>query len=173
MDQRFQSVEEVIRTTTDIVSASEADGVEPAPLKGAVQRRKLTEKADVCHIAAELSKSINADNDIEQLLAEQLAAAHRLAMSFAARSVLHAQNSEFAHLSGIARVTNAQEATRFAGASARMVLAFNDGLRTLQRMRSGGRQTVVVQHVTVADGAQAIVTGSVNAQDREGGVGNS
>ncbi len=37
---------------------------------------------------------------------------------------------------------------------------FQDGLLTLQRLRTGGNQTVTVQHVNVAAGAQAVI-GSV------------
>ena len=48
--------------------------------------------------------------------------------------------------------------------------AFNKLARTfamqmeaLKRYRTGGQQTVVVQHVTVSDGGQAIVGGTVTA----------
>ncbi len=37
----------------------------------------------------------------------------------------------------------------------------------LDRLRNGGRQTVVVQHVNVAEGGQALVAGKM---DREGGA---
>ena len=33
------------------------------------------------------------------------------------------------------------------------------GCLTLQRMKTGGKQTVVVQHVTVSQGGQAVVEG--------------
>ena len=36
---------------------------------------------------------------------------------------------------------------------------------TLQKLRTGGRQTVVVQHVNVADGGQAVI-GTVNSPGR-------
>jgi hypothetical protein len=39
---------------------------------------------------------------------------------------------------------------------------FQDGLLTLQRLRTGGNQTVTVQHVNVAPGGQAVI-GNVQA----------
>ncbi len=35
---------------------------------------------------------------------------------------------------------------------------------TLQKIRSGGQQTVVVQHVNVGDGGQAMVAGQVKVR---------
>ena len=37
---------------------------------------------------------------------------------------------------------------------------------TPQRLRSGGQQTVVVQHVQVSEGGQAIVAGEIKAGGR-------
>jgi hypothetical protein len=48
-----------------------------------------------------------------------------------------------------------------AGAAARMMKTFQRGALTLERLRNGGRQTVVVQHVAVGDGGQAVVAGAV------------
>jgi hypothetical protein len=49
-------------------------------------------------------------------------------------------------------------------AIARMNGTFQSGMLALQKMRSGGQQTVRVvhQHVTVTDGAQAVVAGEMN-----------
>jgi len=38
---------------------------------------------------------------------------------------------------------------------------FQQGIITVQRMRSGGQQVVTVQHVQVNEGGQAIVAGKV------------
>ena len=55
------------------------------------------------------------------------------------------------------------QVTRLAGATARMMTAFQQGLVTLQRLRTGGQQVVTVQHVEVRDGGQAIVAGRMKA----------
>jgi hypothetical protein len=47
-----------------------------------------------------------------------------------------------------------------------MMAAYQDGLLCLQRLRTGGKQTVVVQHVQVSDGGQAVIAGSMKAGDR-------
>ena len=54
------------------------------------------------------------------------------------------------------------QATRLAGATARMMGAFQQGLLTLQRLRTGGTQRVIVQHVNVNEGGQAVVAGEVS-----------
>ena len=53
------------------------------------------------------------------------------------------------------------EAARLAGSITRLMMAFQGGATTLQRLRTGGRQVVTVQHVNVAPGGQAIVAGEV------------
>jgi hypothetical protein len=53
------------------------------------------------------------------------------------------------------------EAARCAAASARLMEAFGRGMLTLERLRNGGRQTVVVQHVAVGDGGKAVVAGAL------------
>src|SRR5262245_25534436 len=50
-------------------------------------------------------------------------------------------------------------ACRLAGAMARMMATFQQGVIVLERKRSGGVQRVQVQHVTVADGGQAVIAG--------------
>jgi hypothetical protein len=63
------------------------------------------------------------------------------------------------------------EAGRMMNASARMMESFQHGLLTIQKVRSGGRQTVVVQHVNVGDGGQAMVAGQVKVRGKKDGRG--
>ena len=53
------------------------------------------------------------------------------------------------------------QGTRLAGAIARMSGSYQSGMTTMQRLRSGGTQRVIVQHVTVTEGGQAVVAGQV------------
>jgi hypothetical protein len=58
------------------------------------------------------------------------------------------------------------EVWRLANSIARMEATYQSGLMTLQRLRSGGRQEVVVKHLQmteVRDGGQAIVAGVAGA----------
>ena len=63
------------------------------------------------------------------------------------------------------------EAGRMMNASARMMESFQHGLLTIQKVRSGGWQTVVVQHVNVGEGGQAMVAGQVKVRAKKDGRG--
>jgi hypothetical protein len=95
------------------------------------------------------------------MLAHQMATAHHLAMTMAAKA-----NDFAGGIKSWDTTTRQQvqsiEAARMAGAAARMMETYQRGLLTLERLRNGGRQTVVVQHVAVGDGGQAVVAGTMN-----------
>ncbi len=68
------------------------------------------------------------------------------------------------------------ETCRLAGTVTRMMNTYQQGLVTLQKLRTGGQQQVMVQHqyvTKVKDGGQAIVAGAVKTrgggQKRKGG----
>ena len=61
--------------------------------------------------------------------------------------------------------------TRLAGAASRLMVAYQQGLVTLDRLRAGGKQTIIVQHVQVNDGGQAVVAGKVKPRAKGGGRG--
>jgi hypothetical protein len=61
------------------------------------------------------------------------------------------------------------ETCRLAGTATRMMATFQQGAATLQRLRTGGTQRVVVEHmqqVTVEEGGQAVVAGNVEQRRR-------
>lgn len=106
----------------------------------------------VAESAVDAAQSIQAQNSLEKMLAHQMAAAHRIAMKMMGASV---------------RVSNYPvEMARLSNAAARMMQVFQEGLLTLQRIRTGGKQTVVVQHVQVSDGGQAVIAGSMKSGRR-------
>jgi hypothetical protein len=99
-----------------------------------------------------------ATNSLEKMLCHQVAAAHHVAMRMLGDAV-----------GPIAlRPMEPVEQVRLANAAARMMDVFQAGLLTLQRLRTGGRQEVVVQHVQVNEGGQAVVAGSIKTQKRRG-----
>ena len=53
------------------------------------------------------------------------------------------------------------ETARLINASARMMAMYQQGLLSLHRLRTGGKQTVTVQHVNVGSGGQAVVAGNL------------
>jgi hypothetical protein len=121
-------------------------------LEASSRRLDLLAEADVVSLGVDAAESINAHDSLEKMLAHQLAAAHKYALK---------------HLALIDRTKDNREKLRLTNAAARMMQSFQEGMKLLNKIRSGGRQTVVVQHVTVSDGGQAVIAGGVQNQ---GGV---
>jgi len=121
-------------------------------------RLGMARDAGVLCLAIEVAQDAGATTAAERMLAHQVAAAHRAGMGLfaAAAGELH-KHQVAPHLNPLALA----EATRSATAGARVLAAFAQGALALDRLRHGNRQLVTVQHVTVADGGQAVVAGSV------------
>lgn len=141
-----------------------------------LDRLGLARDADVLTAALDVAQSTGAADARQKMLAHQLAAGHRLAM----RLLSSADDDLERHNKGRAMNLNpgAQaEATRSASAGARLMEACARVSLALERLGSGGtRQTIVVQHltaqsVTVADGGQAVVAGTVAAATQATGEG--
>jgi len=103
----------------------------------------------VAESALDAAQSAQAGNSLEKMLCHQLAAAHRAAMKLLDDSL----NSSLPPV----------EMARLSNGSARMMQIYQEGLLTLLKLRTGGKQTVVVQHVQVTEGGQAVITGSVTS----------
>jgi hypothetical protein len=91
-------------------------------------------------------RAINSQDEMEALLAVQMAAIHNATM-VAARRLNHVEN-----------IPQQDSASNMLNKLAR---TFAAQVEALKRYRSAGEQTIRVQHVTVKDGGQAIV-GNVN-----------
>jgi hypothetical protein len=106
------------------------------------------------------AESIGAANSLEKMLAHQMAVAHEASMRLMHRALSYEAGGR------AIREGDSVEACRLANGAARLMSVFQDGLLTLQRLRTGGNQTVTVQHVNVAPGAQAVI-GNVQTGDRK------
>ncbi len=123
-------------------------------------RLDLAQEAGALEEALDAADTIQARDSLERMLAHQLATAHVSAMKLSAemkKQVDHALATRGPGENERAILN----ATRLAGAVGRMMGTYQQGLLTLQRLRTGGRQTVVVQHVQVNDGGQAVVAGKL------------
>lgn len=133
--------------------------------EASMDRLKLADEGIECvAMAIDAAETIQAANSIEKMMAHQLAAAHKLAMTFAgkANSLIDDKSSNRQRRDGAYVV----EAARVANSSARMMDAFQKGTLALHKLRTGGKQVVTVQHVNVNDGGQAVVTGGgINGRD--------
>jgi hypothetical protein len=126
-------------------------------LDASASRLELLADADAVALGIDTAESINAENALERMLAHQLAASHRQALRLMAR---------------IDRVDDNLEKLRLCNACARLMQIFQDGIRLIDKIRTGGRQLVVVQHVQVSDGGQAVIAGKVQTRGgkAQGGV---
>ncbi len=131
-------------------------------------RLSMARDAGVLTLAVEAAEDAGAATATERMLSHQLAAAHQAAMGLFAA----AERELYKHR--VASNINPgalAEATRSATAGARVLAAFAQGALALDRLRNGNRQLVTVQHVTVADGGQALIAGSVTTTKRQGSTG--
>lgn len=97
---------------------------------------------DCAAMALAAEQDIQAENSLEKMLAHQLATSHKSAMELMTKGFFEDD------LLTKARVMNI---------AVKMMEVFQKGLLTAQRLKSGGNQNIVVQHVTVSDGGQAVI----------------
>jgi hypothetical protein len=90
-------------------------------------------------------------DQMETMLAAQIAAVHMATMTFARR---------------LANVDNIPQQDSAERAFNKLTRTFTTQMEALKRYRTGGEQKVTVQHVTVSEGGQAIV-GNVTQSPRE------
>jgi hypothetical protein len=127
-------------------------------------RTDLLQDAGALEVGLDVADTIAASNTLEIMLAHQQAVLHRSAMKIGKQL-----NRAMERLDGIidphAREQANIEANRLTGMMARLLATFQQGVLTIDRVRSGGGQTVTVRHlhqyVTVNEGGQAVVAGNV------------
>ncbi|MCH7832929.1 MAG: hypothetical protein IIC55_08675 [Proteobacteria bacterium] len=132
------------------------------------QRLDLAEKADCLSLAVDMAETIQARNSLEEMLAHQMAAAHSQAMRLIAKSynfVTHTETWD----SEVRQQVQSIEAVRMANAAARLMKTYQDGMLALNKLRTGGKQTILIQHVNVNDGGQAVVAGNIDKRGNSGG----
>jgi len=127
-----------------------------------LDRTRLLEETGTTDIALDVTSTIKPRNSLEKMLAHQLATLHVMSMRMASKAEVWMDKSAPTfnpfggtdERSGLAMV----EAARGMTAAAKMMQTFQQGLLTLHRIRSGGKQQVNVihQHVQVAGGNVAV-----------------
>jgi hypothetical protein len=136
-------------------------------LDAAEARLALAEEADVVTLALDTAQTIGAANSAEKMLAEQLAGAHKLAMTMMGQAVRLTERFE-----NSGHVALSIEAGRMANAATRLMDSFQHGLLTIGKLRGGGTtQTVVVKHlqqVAVGEGGQAVIAGQARGKRQRG-----
>jgi hypothetical protein len=140
-----------------------ADGATRIAEDASVRRTDLLMQPsfDVVALGIDTADSIEAANSVEKMLAHQMAVAHEAAMRMADRGLSYEHSQPGDQV----------EACRCLVTAARLMAAFTNGALALQRLRTGGSQTVTVQHVTVSAGGQAVI-GNVQPGGVDAGAGN-
>ena len=95
---------------------------------------------DVLALGIDAAASAGCNNSLEKMLAHQMALAHKTSFQLADQAMSERDSVGAAQL---------------IEASALMMTAYQQGLFTLARLRTGGKQTVTVQHVNVGNGGHA------------------
>jgi hypothetical protein len=120
-----------------------------------LERLRLLLDSDCVELAHDLAETIQPQNSLERMLAGQLAAAHAAALRFLAKSTTRLGPSTTSlHNDFI-------ETCRLANTAARLMATFQEGVQTLAKLRNGNKQTIVIQHVHVTDGGQAVIAGEM------------
>jgi hypothetical protein len=139
-------------------SSLEFVNTELARLLTMFRDRAGTVDAGSVNAALAVVDGIKPQNEIEAMLALQMAVTHALAMKFSARLN-----------SGAVETIPQQDSAALT--LSRLQRAFTTQMDSLSNMRRGGRQKVVVEHVHVYPGGQAIV-GNVTHTGRGGSEEN-
>ena len=134
-----------------LVACPPREKVDRVNVDASLDRLELIHKNGVLSMALDVAESVGAANAAEQMMAHQMAAAHRMGFDFLAQA-------------GNTRDT--VEKCRLANTAIRLLDVSQKAMLALSRMRTGGQQTVTVQHVQVSDGGQAVINGSVDARGR-------
>jgi hypothetical protein len=148
-------------------------------------RLGLASQAGSLSLALDAADTIQAQDSLEKMLVHQMAALHHGMMRATAQmnweldaADREAANDPYSREPNVCREAANVRACRLAGAIPRMSAAYQQGLLTLQRKRTGGNQHVTVKHihqqVNVTQGGQAVVAGdkvTSGARGRRGSDG--
>ncbi|MCB1591361.1 MAG: hypothetical protein KDI90_02805 [Alphaproteobacteria bacterium] len=116
-----------------------------------LDRLGLASKNGVLSMALDTAEAIGASNAAEQMLAHQMAVAHRTSLDLIAEA---------------GNTRDPIERCRLINTASKLMDLCQKGLTTIHKIRTGGQQTVTVQHVQVSDGGQAVINSSVNDRGR-------
>ena len=144
-------------------------------------RLEMASRANILESALDAADSIDASNSLEKMLAHQMALLHKYAMK------MGVQMEDLQHTArpfgGMEIRERNVEICRLTNTMAKLTSTYAQAFITLQRVRSKGRQTVIVkhtvQHVHVNQGGQAVVAGKMSkgggggklAKSRRGSTG--
>lgn len=118
------------------------------PKLGEIELSCLADNLNSHAISAYMNSSMKPQNAVEQMLVNQMATLHNFSMKWL--SQIYNEDSEL----------TIDHITKISNTSARLMETFQKGALALNKLRTGGKQMVIVKHqqVQVNEGGQAIVT---------------
>lgn len=145
----------MVETSPDLVAAD-----------ASLDRLNLVGGVQATCLAVDMADDLKVRGSLEKSLAHQMASCHALALRFMNKA--DAQLSQVASFwsTPIQQIASI-EASRLGATAAKLLEAHNRAALTLQRLRSGGKQTVIVQHVHVDRGGRAVVAGRIEGGKRK------
>ena len=128
--------------TADLINTLNDPGI--AAMEASNHRTDLLTSLgnDIAAMALDAADTINAGNSLEKMLAHQMAALHQASMQMFRRANL-AEDSAIA--------------VKCMAAAVKAAAAYQGALTTLEKIRDEKRQHIVVQHVNINAGGQAVV----------------
>lgn len=118
-----------------------------AALAASMERTELLSQTytDVLALGIDAAQSTGSDNSLYKMLAHEMALAHK---------------TSFKLIDDAMHQREPVEQARLVNAAARLMSVYQQGLLVLNRIKTGGNQTVTVQHVQIS-GGQAVVAGNI------------
>ena len=126
-----------------IDTLEDPDCIERSAQEASERRMELLCDVDSLETGLDCANSIQARNSIERMMSHQMAASHTLAMKLIAK----AMNDKLP----------TAEATRLSNSAATLMSSFQNSALAIQKLRTGGKQNIVVQHVEMRDNSQAVI----------------
>lgn len=123
------------------------DKVDRINTEASMDRLELASKNGVLSMALDTAEAIGAGNAVEQMIAHQMAVAHRTSLDLMAEA---------------GNTRDPIEKCRLINTASKLMDVCQKGLTTVHKVRNGGQQTVTVQHVQIGNGGQAVVNGTAN-----------
>ena len=127
----------------------------------------LQNNFDISALAIDMADTIKADNSAEKALAHQMAMTHELVMRLGNAAMGEVYRVQKTGFHDPLEQGAATELQRLVNCVSRLQATYQQGLLTIQKLRTGGNQTVTVQHVNIESGGQAVI-GNVGGRKPEG-----
>ena len=150
-------------------AASTAPAIRRSPKVAALadnERLDLASEARADELAIDMEESAAAQTSIEKAMTHQMAAAHSLALRLVGRANLEIEGMHRFDRQG--QRETMVEIARLSNAAARLMQTFQQGAAALTKTRGGGTQTIIVQHVQVNEGGQAVIAGQARRASGKG-----